>query len=92
MLQRIFKTQFSRDLKRAAKQGKDLKKIATVIDWLCEQKPLPPSLRDHPLKGKYAGYRDCHVEPDLVLIYRIDHGQLQLVCLRLGTHADLFGT
>ena len=92
MLQRIFKTQFSRDLKRAAKQGKDLKKIATVIDWLCEQKPLPASLRDHPLKGKYAGYRDCHVEPDLVLIYRIDHGQLQLVCLRLGTHADLFGT
>ena len=92
MLKRIFKTQFSRDLKRAARQGKDLGKVAAVIDLLCEQKPLPPALRDHALKGRYAGLRDCHVEPDLVLVYRILHDQLQLLCIRLGSHADLFGS
>ena len=91
MLRRIFKTQFARDLKRAARQGKDLRKIAAVIDRLCEQKPLPAAFRDHALKGKYAGYRDCHVEPDLVLVYRVVEDRLELVCVRLGSHADLFG-
>ena len=46
---------------------------------------------DHPLKGKLAGLRDCHVEPDLILLYRVVHDQLQLICVRIGTHADLFG-
>ena len=91
MLTRVFKKQFSRDLKRAVKRGKDLGKITRVIDLLCSQEPLPPALRDHALSGDYAGCRDCHIEPDLVLIYRIDHGQLQLICLRLGSHSDLFG-
>ena len=91
MLTRVFKKQFSRDLKRAVKRGKDLGKITRVIDLLCSQEPLPPALRDHALSGDYAGCRDCHIEPDLVLIYRIDHGQLQLTCLRLGSHSDLFG-
>lgn len=91
MLQRVFKKPFVRDLKLAVRRGKSLEKIESVIDLLCAQQPLPPALHDHPLKGKYIGYRDCHIEPDLVLIYRIDNGQLQLICLRLGTHADLFG-
>ena len=91
MLRRVFKRQFARDLKLAVRRGKALGKITAVIDLLCSQQPLPPALRDHPLKGEYVGYRDCHVEPDLVLIYRIDNGQLELICLRLGTHADLFG-
>ncbi len=91
MLQRIFTKQFSRDLKRAVRRGKDLKKITSVIDLLCAQGPLPVSLHDHALTGNYAGYRDCHVEPNLILIYRIVHDQLQLVCVHLGTHADLFG-
>ena len=90
MLTRIFTRQFSRDLKRAVRRGKDLNKIESIIDLLCSQSPLPPSLRDHPLLGNYAGFRDCHIEPDLILIYRIDNNQLQLICLRLGTHADLF--
>lgn len=91
MLQRIFTKQFSRDLKLVVRRGKSLEKITSVIDLLCAQTPLPPSFNDHPLKGKLAGCRDCHVEPDLVLIYRIVQDQLQLVCIRLGTHADLFG-
>ena len=91
MLNRIFTRQFSRDLKLAVRRGKDLGKITKVIDLLCTQEPLPPNLRDHALSGDYAGYRDCHVEPDLVLIYRIVEDQLQLICFRLGTHRDLFG-
>ncbi len=91
MLTRVFKKQFSRDLKLAVRRGKDLAKITRVIDLLCAQEPLPPTLRDHALSGDYAGYRDCHVESDLVLIYRIVDDQLQLICARLGTHSDLFG-
>ncbi len=90
MLAAVFKKQFSRDLKLAVKRGKSLKKITAVIDLLRTRQPLPPSLRDHPLSGDYAGYRDCHVEPDLVLIYRIVQNQLQLICARLGSHSDLF--
>jgi mRNA interferase YafQ len=90
MLAAVFRKQFSRDLKLAVKRGKSLKKITAVIDLLRTQQPLPPSLRDHPLSGKYSGYRDCHVEPDLVLIYRIVQNQLQLICVRLGSHSDLF--
>ena len=91
MLNRIFTRQFSRDLKLAVRRGKDLGKLTKVIDPLCTQEPLPPSHRDHALSGDYAGYRDCHVESDLVLIYRIVEDQLQLICFRLGTHSDLFG-
>ena len=83
MLTRVFKEQFSRDLKLAVRRGKDLAKITRVIDLLCAQEPLPPTLRDHALSGDYAGYRDCHVESDLVLIYRIVDDQLQLICARL---------
>ena len=90
MLSRVFTKQFSRDLKLAVRRGKSLEKITAVIDLLCTQTPLPPSFRDHPLSGNYAGFRDCHVEPDLVLIYRIIQDQLQLICVRLGTHSDLF--
>ena len=82
-LTRVFKKQFSRDRKLAVRRGKDLAKITRVIDLLCAQEPLPPTLRDHALSGDYAGYRDCHVESDLVLIYRIVDDQLQLICARL---------
>lgn len=90
MLAAVFKKQFSRDLKLAVKRGKSLKKITAVIDLLRTQQSLPPSLRDHALSGDYAGYRDCHVEPDLVLIYRIVQTELQLICVRLGSYSDLF--
>ena len=91
MLSPIYSTSFKRDFKRAVKRGKDPEKIKQVVRILCAQTPLPPALHDHPLKGKFSGYRDCHVEPDLVLIYRVVQDQLQLICFRLGTHSDLFG-
>ncbi len=91
MLRRVFTKSFSRDLKRAIRRGKDLKRITSVINLLCAQSPLPSSLRDHALQGKFKGMRDCHVEPDLLLIYRVVQDKLELVCIHLGSHADLFG-
>ena len=91
MLKAIYKSTFKRDVRRAIKRGKSLKKIMDAVRLLCSQSPLPPSFRDHALKGKFASYRDCHVEPDLILVYRIVDDRLELVCFRLGSHADLFG-
>lgn len=91
MLTPIYKASFKRDVKLAVRRGKDVNKIMSVVKLLCEQRPLPAALRDHALSGNYAGYRDCHVEPDLLLIYRIDNGRLELVCVRIGSHSDLFG-
>ena len=90
MLKPIYKSTFKRDYKRALKRGKDPAKIQNVVRLLCNRQPLPPHLHDHALTGDYVGYRDCHIEPDLVMIYRIVQDQLQLICFRLGSHSDLF--
>lgn len=90
MLSPFFTNSFERDLKLAVRRGKDPERIKAVVQLLCAQTPLPAALRDHALKGKYAGFRDCHVEPGLILIYRVVQQQLQLLCVRLGTHSDLF--
>jgi mRNA interferase YafQ len=82
-------TQFRRDVERARKSGKDLAKLEQVIDKLRRQLPLERQYVDHPLKGLGAGFRDCHIEPDWVLIYRRFDLELQLV--RTGTHSELFG-
>jgi len=70
------------------KRGKDLKKLAALLLLLIEERQLPPTYRDHPLKGDWSGYRDAHIEPDWLLIYRVQGDELQLA--RTGTHADLF--
>lgn len=80
--------QFRRDVKLALKRGKDLAKLREVILLLLERRPLPPRYRDHPLAGEWKHYRDCHIEPDWILIYKIDGDDLYLV--RAGTHSDLF--
>jgi mRNA interferase YafQ len=80
--------QFRRDVKRAKKRGKDLGKLRELLILLLAGDELPSSYKDHPLKGDWKGYRDVHIEPDWLLIYRIDGDQLQLV--RIGSHADLF--
>ena len=81
-------SQFRRDVKRAEKRGKNLGKLRTLLMLLLDDAELSPHYRDHPLKGEWAGYRDAHVEPDWLLVYRIVGDELQLV--RTGTHADLF--
>jgi mRNA interferase YafQ len=86
----VFSNRFKKDIKLAVKRGKDLEKLSAVVELLCEGKPLPKQYKDHPLAGDYSGFRDCHIEPDWVMIYRIENSQLQLVLARTGTHADLF--
>ncbi len=80
--------QFRRDVKLAKRRGKDTSKLRELIMLLAEGSALPPSCRDHPLSGEWKHHRDCHIEPDWLLIYKIDGDDLYLV--RTGTHADLF--
>ena len=81
-------TQFARDLKRMLKRGKELGKFHEIVRKLALGEPLDPRHRDHPLRGELKGSRDCHVEPDWVLIYTADAHSLRLE--RTGTHTDLF--
>ena len=82
-------TAFKKDVKRAGKRGKDMAKLRGVILLLVEDAPLDSRYRDHPLKGEWLSYRDLHVEPDWVLIYRATDAELLLA--RTGTHSDLIG-
>jgi mRNA interferase YafQ len=79
---------FKRDVKRLEKRGKDMAKLKAVLMLLLKEKPLPSHYRDHPLRGDWNGFRDLHIEPDWLLLYRIKDDELQLV--RTGSHADLF--
>ncbi|MXS85565.1 type II toxin-antitoxin system YafQ family toxin [Nitrosomonas sp. HPC101] len=79
---------FKRDVKRAEKRGKDMKRLRALLLLLIEGTLLPEHYRDHPLKGEWAGWRDAHIEPDWLLIYRIAGNELHLA--RTGTHSDLF--
>lgn len=81
-------TQFVRDVKRMRKRGKDLDKLKALVSRLAGGLELDARHRDHSLSGPWAGSRDCHVEPDWVLIYTVDKASLRLD--RTGTHADLF--
>ena len=85
-----FTNQFKRDIKLAQKQGKDIDKLFAVVDVLAKGEPLAPKYRDHDLGGDYTGCRECHIEPDWLLIYEIDHGLLILVLNRVGSHSELF--
>ena len=80
--------QFRRDVKLAERRGKDMAKLRELILLLIEGEPLPPRYKDHSLGGDWKHLRDCHIEPDWLLLYKIDGVDLYLV--RTGTHADLF--
>lgn len=81
-------TQFKRDVKLAERRGKDLAKLRELILLLVEGDSLPPRYKDHSLSGNWKHHRDCHIEPDWLLLYKIDGDDLHLV--RTGTHSDLF--
>jgi mRNA interferase YafQ len=91
MLDVVFTTRAKRDIKLLAKRGKDLGKLVTVIDLLALGAPLPQNYCDHQLKGSLKNFRECHLEPDWLLIYRIQDDLLILTISRSGTHSDLFG-
>jgi mRNA interferase YafQ len=88
MLVAVRSSRFKRDVKRLRKRGKDMDRLKAVLWLLIEETPLPASLRDHPLQGEWNGFRNLHIEPDWLLLYRVANGELQLA--RTGSHADLF--
>lgn len=81
--------QFKKDVKLAARRGWDLAKLKTIIDLLIDDDLLPAQFKDHPLRGNWEGSRDCHIEPDWVLIYTLE-GKNHVRFERTGTHSDLF--
>lgn len=85
-----FTTQFKKDLKLAKKQGKNLDKLFQVVDVLANCGRLEPQYRDHELSGSYHGARECHIDPDWLLVYGIKNKTLVLMLYRLGTHSELF--
>ncbi|OUO26568.1 type II toxin-antitoxin system YafQ family toxin [Eubacterium sp. An3] len=86
-----FTTQFKKDLKLAKKQNKNLDKLFDVIDLLSSDQKLDDKYQDHELSGKYKGVRECHIEPNWLLIYEKGKDVLVLMLYRLGTHSELFG-
>jgi mRNA interferase YafQ len=72
------------------RRGKDTLKLKRIITLLIEDKALPEKLRDHSLIGNYSGSRDCHIEPDWLLVYTLSEDNTHVTFERTGTHADLF--
>ena len=85
-----FTNQFKKDLKLAQKQNKNLDKLFEVIDILANGGTLDAKYRDHDLTGNYKGTRECHIEPDWLLIYEICGDVLVLMLYRLSSHSELF--
>ena len=89
MLKPVYSGRFKKNYQQLKKRGYDMTKLDEVIDnYLLKQIPLPPEKYDHKLTGNWEGYRECHIEPDWLLIYTIIGRDLILV--RTGTHSDLF--
>ncbi len=90
MLKIVPSNKFKKDLKLAHKRGLNLELLREVIYTLAEQKPLDQKYRDHNLSGHYSGFRECHIQPDWLLVYRVEDNELELFLFRTGTHSDLF--
>ncbi len=90
MYQIEISSRFKKDYKLAQKRGYDMSLLKKVIDILASGEQLPQKYRDHLFSGDYAGYRECHIQPDWLLIYRIEKDLLVLGLTRTGSHGDLF--
>ena len=91
MLDVRYSTKFKKDFKTCIKRHYKMELLQQAIDILRIPDALPPNNRDHNLSGNYSGYRECHIEPDWLLIYEILDDILVLSISRTGTHSDLFG-
>lgn len=85
-----FTTQFKKDYKAAVKRGYKMELLDEIISKLANGEALAEKHRDHNLSGSWSGFRECHILPDWLLIYKVDHGVLVLTLTRTGTHSDLF--
>ena len=90
MLNLQFYTQFKRDLKLAKKRHFNIELLKNIVSKLRQGQKLEQKYCDHALTGKYIGYRECHIMPDWLLVYKIENDTLTLVLARTGTHSDLF--
>ena len=88
MFQPIYTNSFAKDIKLAQKRGKNIEKFKKIVELLVNKEPIPPKFRDHNLVGDFIGRRECHIEPDWLLIYKIDKDEI--IFERTGTHSDLF--
>lgn len=84
-----YTTAFSKDLKKIKKRGYDIRLMSAVIDKLQAGEPLEEKYKDHSLTGNWKGYRECHILPDWLLVYKVYENELVLVLSRTGTHSDL---
>lgn len=91
MLKPELSSQFKRDYGLLKRRGYDIAKLDAVIVQLLNQVSLDSARRDHLLKGKWLGYRGCHIADDWVLVYRVDGDRLKLMLSRTGTHSDIYG-
>ena len=87
----VFTTQFKKDYKRAMKRGLKIELLEKIIEQLAMGEVLPEKNRDHELTGNWVGHRGCHIQPDWLLVYRIEADILVLTLTRTGSHSDLFG-
>ena len=85
-----FTGQFKKELKLAKKQGKDINKLFKIVDILAQKKILDIKYKDHALISNYKGFRECHIAPDWLLIYKYYDDILVLSLSRLGSHSELF--
>lgn len=90
MLDLAYTAQFKKDVKCKKRQGADLRKLDRLITRLRKRETLDEKLRDHELSGNWRGHRECHIEPDWLLIYKIEKDELILTAVRTGSHSELF--
>lgn len=90
MLKVVQSNQFRKDLKLAKKRGLDLNLLNEVVDKLCAGEQLPPKNKNHKLSHEYKGFFECHIEPNWLLIYKIQEEKVLLYLFRTGSHSDLF--
>lgn len=90
MMKIKYHNSFKKDYKRIKKRGRNIEKLKHVIELLASGQKLDQKYRDHELTGNYKNFRECHIEPDWLLIYQIENEELILILSRTGTHSDLF--
>lgn len=90
MFEVVLSNRFRKDLKLAAKRGLRLDELNAIVEQLAAGQTLPERNRDYALTGDYIGFRECHIRPDWLLVYRVDGDALELFLFRTGTHTDLF--
>ncbi len=88
MLEPVYLLQFEKEVTKSKKRGREIGKLKKVIELLVNEEPLPAKYRKHKLKGDYAGYWECHIEPDWLLIFK--KTKAHVIFVRIGTHSDLF--